>query len=244
MDDYATLKDRHAIINSTIEEFTTGVPHDEPMVIAGSTRQAIDRCFSHDSVDEILKALEAEAEAATETSSWAKATLKTLHERSPTSVRVTLRLLRLGRRWGISEAFQREYLLAGKFMNHSDFTEGVTARLINKPATTPEWNPATLAETSDALVDEFFKMEDGARLPLLNPSAEHDYKWYPYGYLALPREADVEHAVRQGDKSRAQVVRWFEEQRNGKMGVREKVEEVLARRTKVDGKKCTWIAEE
>jgi 3-hydroxyisobutyryl-CoA hydrolase len=42
--------------------------------------------------------------------------------------------MRLGKSWSISETFQREYQMAAKFMRHPDFTEGVSALLIQKPA--------------------------------------------------------------------------------------------------------------
>ena len=43
------LESRLEVINGTIEEFATGLPHDQPMHIAGTLRQAIDRCFSKNS---------------------------------------------------------------------------------------------------------------------------------------------------------------------------------------------------
>ncbi len=214
------------------------------MTIQGNIRAAIDRCFCHNSVAQIVAALEAEAEGGN-ASEWATSTLKILHERSPTSVYVTLRLLRLGRRWMIGEAFQREYILAGKFMAHPDFTEGVTAKLINKPPTQPKWSPASLADMTDAKVDEFFKMEGLERLPLLNPSAEYDYREYPFAHLALPSEGEIERVVRMGEMTRAEVVQHFEHQRDGKLGVRAKVNEVLRRKTTVnEAEKCAWIAAE
>ena len=237
--DYASLQERYAIINSTIEEYVTGLPHDQPMALAGPTRQAIDRCFSQDSIDVILAALKQED------SEWAQKTLQTLHERSPTSVRVALRQMRLGSRWSIGETFQREYVLASKFMEHPDFVEGVSARLMRKPAETPKWQPATLESSDDSAADAFFAVEGAERLALLKTGAEADYDEYPHGWTGLPREQDVERTVRQGDLSRAQVVAWFEEQRQGKQGVRAKVEEIVARMTRVDDAtgRCSWIAD-
>lgn len=40
--DGATLESRNEIVNSTIEEFATGVP-DEPFTLSGEIREAIDR---------------------------------------------------------------------------------------------------------------------------------------------------------------------------------------------------------
>src|SRR5262249_41962293 len=47
-------------VNDTIEEFCTGLPHDEPILLGGELRRAIDRCFGRDSVGEIVAALQAE----------------------------------------------------------------------------------------------------------------------------------------------------------------------------------------
>ncbi|KAF3346893.1 Triosephosphate isomerase [Verticillium dahliae VDG2] len=119
--DYDSLAHRLAVINSTIEEYTTGLPYGEPILLAGELRRAIDRCFTKDSVPEILKALEAEEGA---TKAWAQKTLETLHKRSPTAVHVTLRQMRVGRDWSIAKTFQREHQIAAHFMQHPDFTEG------------------------------------------------------------------------------------------------------------------------
>ncbi|KAI9678627.1 MAG: hypothetical protein M1817_005684 [Caeruleum heppii] len=236
--DYATLKDRCTIINSTIEEYVTGLPEDEPMTLSGPIRQAIDRCFAYDSIDDIISALKKED------SEWAQKTLKTLHERSPTSVRVALRQMRLGRSWGIGEAFQREAVMASKFMEHPDFVEGVSARLIRKPAETPRWQPASLEESNDALVEDFFKVEGSERLTLLSEGPDWNYLHYPMGWIGLPTEDEVQRVVREGEKSREQIVEAFLVEREFKQGVREKVDEILARKTRADGKMCFWIADD
>lgn len=41
-DDNATSEEKCNIVNSTIEEFVTGLP-DEPITLAGTVREAIDR---------------------------------------------------------------------------------------------------------------------------------------------------------------------------------------------------------
>src|SRR2546421_8327682 len=125
--DYETYQEHLQLIDATIEEFVTGLPHDQPILLAGETREAIDRCFSQRSVPEIISALEKE------NTDWATKTIETLRQRSPTAVYVTLRQMMLGREWSIQETFQREYHIAAAFMAHPDFTEGVTAQLIRKP---------------------------------------------------------------------------------------------------------------
>ena len=184
-----------------------------------------------------MSALESE----TEESEWAQKTLQALHERSPTSVRVTLRQMRLGRRWTIDETFQREYLLAEKMMRYPDFNEGVSARLIRKPAESPRWQPPTLSSPTSS-IDDFFRVEGSHRLGLLNQGAEANYAEYPHAWLGLPREEDVERQVRKGNQTREQVSKIFEEQRAGKQGVAEKVTDILSRRTFLVEGMCSWMA--
>ncbi|KAL7265886.1 3-hydroxyisobutyryl-CoA hydrolase [Rhizina undulata] len=41
--DHSSLQERWEIVDSTIEEFVTGLPENEPFVLSGATREAIDR---------------------------------------------------------------------------------------------------------------------------------------------------------------------------------------------------------
>jgi 3-hydroxyisobutyryl-CoA hydrolase len=200
----------------------------------------LNRCFGHDTIEAILSAL------AEEGTPWAKRTIQTLQERSPTAVRVTLRQMRLGRRWSIAEAFQREYHIAGKMMDHPDFVEGVSARLIRKPAEIPKWQPTSLESANDVDTESFFKVEGEQKLQLININSEvGDYHEYPHGWLNLPSERDIEFVVREGQKTASEVIEHFVEVRRGKAGVREKVSEVLARKTRAaedHGSNLSWIS--
>ena len=245
--DYDSLTTRLESINNTIAEFDTGLPHDEPMLLAGNLRKAIDRCFRHNNIERIISALQDEANRSPETDpsnirAWAEKTLHTLSERSPTSLRVALRQMQVGRRWSIAETFQREYELAGKFMSHPDFAEGVAARLINKSPTTPVWNPAGLDGVSERDVDQLFQPEAGGKRLALVDTGMGDYSEYPFS-LGLPREEEVEDVVRQGAKRRAGVVKQFLRERKQKVGVREKVEEILRRCCEEDEQGfLIWVA--
>jgi len=229
--DFQTMEERCQLIDSTIEEYCTGLPHDEPIHLSGELRNAIDRCFSKNSVPEIIAALKAEEG---QTKEWAAKTLKTLHQRSPTSVYVTLRQMRLGRRWSIAETFRREYSIAAKFMRHPDFTEGVHALLIRKDGS-PKWQPASLEDIKpeDNVEDKFFQNEGEQRLPLLN---EFDWREYRFNF-GIPTESEIEKVWMEGGKSTKRVADIFVEQRRGKQGVKEVVDEILKRKAKkVDGK--------
>lgn len=236
--DYETLDQRLTLIDSTIEEFCTGLPHDEPMLLSGEIRNAIDRCFTKDNVPAIITALKAEEGA---TKEWAEKTLATLGQRSPTSVYVTLRQMRLGRNWSIAETFQREHQLAGKFMRHPDFTEGVHALLIRKDGK-PQWQPASLdaIKPEDNIADPFFKVEGSERLRLLN---EIDYTQYPHARFGIPKESEVQAVVNSGGLSQKGVVDHFINQRKQKQGVKQVVQEIVTRKTKKEGDRLVWITE-
>jgi 3-hydroxyisobutyryl-CoA hydrolase len=243
--DSATLQDRLKIINSTIEEFTTGLPHDQPMgsSISGKIRNSIDYVFQpvHD-IDQVLSALEGlinldSIEPGTDAvREWAAKTKKTITQRSPTSVRVTLQQLRKGQNWSIAETFRREHAMASKFMEHPDFVEGVSSLLIRKPRTTPQWQPSELSKVVDADIDAFF-----TATPDLELLSTEDYREYPHAWIGLPREKDVESFVNQkGNVTRAETVEHFVESSSGKLGAREKVEDILERKATEEKGRLRW----
>jgi enoyl-CoA hydratase len=118
-------------------------------------RPEIDRCFAGDSVEKILDALAAEAKAGGAQADWAADTHAGLLTKSPTSLKITLRQLLIGRDYDLDAALALEYRLTQHVMAGHDFYEGVRAMLIDKDQK-PRWRPATLAEVGDDMVDSFF----------------------------------------------------------------------------------------
>jgi 3-hydroxyisobutyryl-CoA hydrolase len=235
--DYDSLETRLTLINSTIEEFCTGLPHDEPILLSGELRNAVDRCFTQKTVPDIIATLKAEEG---ETKEWAEKTLKTLHQRSPTAVYVTLRQMQLGRSWSIAETFKREHQMAAKFMRHPDFTEGVHALLIRKDGK-PKWQPASLEDikSGDKIADPFFQVEGEQSLKLLS---KEDYSEYPWGRFGIPSETDVRAVWMRGGQSTKKVVDIFVEQRQSKQGVKEVVSEILKRKARKDEDRPIWLS--
>lgn len=228
--DFYTMEQRLHLINDAIEEYATGLPHDQPMKIAGELRKAIDRCFSKGTVGEILQALKEEPEGPAK--EWADKTLATLHARSPTSVHVALKQMQKSREsgWSIADTFKREHQMATQFMRHPDFVEGVSALLIRKDKK-PKWQPASLEDISEKarIAEPFFQiLPETEPLELLT---DNDYVEYPYRKFGLPREEEVKKVVEAGNYTAAQVVERFVEQRMGKQGIREVVSEILSRKT-------------
>ncbi|KAK7751690.1 3-hydroxyisobutyryl-CoA hydrolase [Diatrype stigma] len=242
--DYYTIEERLAVIEMTIEEYATGLPHNEPMVLAGELRNAIDRCFGQATVPEIIAALQQEQGP---TQAWAEKTLATLHQRSPTSVHVALRQMQIGKTWSIAETFRKEHQVAAKFMQHHDFVEGVTARLISKedPKPTPQWQPASLEAIppSQDVAGPFFEESDD--VPALQLMNDLDYTQYPYSAFGVPTENDVRDSVLGVARTRQQIRDDFVAQKKGRQGIGMIVDEILARKTRVDSfGKAVWLHEE
>ena len=225
--DYMDLNKRFKIINATIEEFSTGLPAERPH-ISGELRKVIDTVF-HDDQPGISNIMESLEQVKTghndpEIQKWADKTIQTINSRSPISVSVALRQMRIGRQWSIAQTFQKEYDIASRFMAHPDFVEGVTARLVERKKERPNWKPNTLQDVKNNDVDAFFAGSDGAPLPLIS---ETDYKEYPHAWIGLPKEGEI---LREASgQKREDVVAKLLEKYEGKQGVREKIAEVLER---------------
>ncbi|MGD9615873.1 MAG: enoyl-CoA hydratase/isomerase family protein [Alphaproteobacteria bacterium] len=127
-------------------------PGEPPLAAQGD---AIDRCFASETMEEILDALAREAASGSPDSDWAGETRALLTTKSPTSLKVTLRQLIVGRGFDLEQALALEYRLTQHFMEGHDFYEGVRAVVIDKDQN-PCWQPATLAEVSDAMVEGYF----------------------------------------------------------------------------------------
>ena len=113
-------------------------------------REAIDRLFAFDTVEEIFSALAAEG------SDWAMAQLAILKTKSPQSLKVTLRQLRTGATLNsFADNMAMEYALGGRVVRTHDFQEGVRAVIVDKD-NAPKWSPATLDGVTDAVLDDLF----------------------------------------------------------------------------------------
>jgi enoyl-CoA hydratase len=138
-------------IDSTLTRFAKD-PGPAPLA---ALRPAIDRCFAGGSIEEILDTLAAETTADGSDGGWAAETRADLLTKSPTSLKITLRQLTIGRDYDLAAALALEYRLTQHVMAAHDFYEGVRAMLIDKDQK-PRWQPATLVEVNDRVVDAYF----------------------------------------------------------------------------------------
>jgi len=233
----------HEVINMAIEEYST-LTDTKKIGFEQETRQIIDRCFRHDTVEAILEALDRE-----KATSFTRETKSKMLHYSPTSLRVILKLLRAGAKMTLGDCLKMEYDLVQKFLATPDFSEGVDALLVRKPREKPKWQPAALSDLPTETIDRlYFTTPSPNALQLHNAL---DFKEYPYQRYALPSELEVRAAVlgessefrnSGGIASTDEAVKWFKMERKKKKGVEEKIRDILSRKTIIiDGKLC-WQA--
>jgi enoyl-CoA hydratase len=113
-------------------------------------RGAIDRLFASDRLEDVLAALEADG------GEWAAQQLATLRTKSPQTMKVSLKLLLDGKTMPTFEdEMRQEFAVGSHVVQRHDFIEGVRALIIDKD-NAPKWNPASVEEVSEHLIDQIF----------------------------------------------------------------------------------------
>lgn len=135
-----------AEITKLIDGFATG---DAAGPVA-AMESKIDGLFAYDRMEDIVAALKRDG------SGFAQATLKTLGEKSPRGMVVTLKLLRLARQTPtLEECLVREYRAANEVFRSDDFREGVRAAVIDKDRN-PTWSPPRIEDVTPAMIAPYF----------------------------------------------------------------------------------------
>jgi len=133
-------------ITTLITGFATG----ERSGPVAAMQSRIDVWFAHDRMEDIVAALEKDG------SELAQSTLKTLDEKSPRGMVVTLKLLRLARNARtLEECLVREYRAALEVFRSDDFREGVRAAVIDKDRN-PKWSPPRIEDVTPELLTPYF----------------------------------------------------------------------------------------
>jgi enoyl-CoA hydratase len=131
-----------ADVKTLIDSFATS----ETAGPVAAMQAKIDAWFAYDRMQDIVAALEADG------SELAQATLKTLSEKSPRGMVVTLKLLRLARTASsLEECLVREYRAALQVFASDDFREGVRAAVIDKDRN-PKWSPQRIEDVTPEMV--------------------------------------------------------------------------------------------
>ena len=132
-------------VSKLINGFATG----EAGGPVAAQEPAIDALFGFDRMEDIFAALKRDG------SEFAQATLKTLDEKSPRGMVVTLKLLRLARAASsLEECLVREYRAACEVFRSDDFREGVRAAVIDKDRN-PTWSPSRIEDVTPDLLAHY-----------------------------------------------------------------------------------------
>jgi enoyl-CoA hydratase len=133
-------------VQTLIDSFGTG----ETTGPVAAVQSKIDAWFAHDRMEDIFASLQRDG------SELAQSTLKTLNEKSPRGMVVTLKLLRLARgSVSLEECLVREYRAALEVFRSDDFREGVRAAVIDKDRN-PRWSPSRVEDVTSAMLAPYF----------------------------------------------------------------------------------------
>jgi enoyl-CoA hydratase len=120
-------------------------------------RQVIARCFSADSVLQIVARLESEKGRDAE---WARTVAAELRQRAPLSLVVTHRHIRESKSRDLRQVLEGDFRLACRFLEDRDFYEGVRAVVIDKD-NAPAWVPSNLKSITREIVEPYFDQSAG-----------------------------------------------------------------------------------
>jgi enoyl-CoA hydratase len=135
---------------SAIETLLTEFECDAGRPSLAAHQDEIARLFGGESVEEIVAALEAAD------SDWAREQLLILKTKSPQTLKVAFRQLRLGGSMrNFADNMAMEYRIGARVVQRHDFLEGVRAVIIDKD-NAPRWNPPKLEEVTDEMLDSIF----------------------------------------------------------------------------------------
>jgi len=109
----------------------------------------IQSCFSKSSVEDIIYSLE------TYGNEWCRNTADILKKKSPTSLKVTLQELQLGKKLDFDDCMEMENKITQQMIKGQDFFEGIRSVIIDKDQS-PNWKPATLSDVKKEDVSHYF----------------------------------------------------------------------------------------
>ena len=146
----ALTKVRTGITCAEVKALIAGFSTGETAGPVAAMQDKIDRWFAYDRMEDIVAALQRDG------LELALSTLKTLNEKSPRGMVVTLKLLRLARAsHSLEECLVREYRAALEVFGSDDFREGVRAAVIDKDRS-PNWSPPRIEDVTSEMVAPYF----------------------------------------------------------------------------------------
>ena len=115
-----------------------------------SLNKNINNIFKYNKVEKIISLLESSNEI------WAEEAFKAMNKSSPTSLKISLKQLRLSKYKSFKDNLIMDYRLSQSCMTGVDFYEGVRSVLVDKDFK-PIWSPNKVQDVSSKLVVSHFK---------------------------------------------------------------------------------------
>ena len=115
-----------------------------------SLNKNINNIFKYNKVEKIISLLESSNEI------WAEEAFKAMNKSSPTSLKISLKKLRLSKYKSFKDNLIMDYRLSQSCMTGVDFYEGVRSVLVDKDFK-PIWSPNKVQDVSSKLVVSHFK---------------------------------------------------------------------------------------
>jgi enoyl-CoA hydratase len=135
---------------AAVETLLTQFEGDAGRPPLAAHQDEIARLFAGDSVEAIV------ADLKTADTDWAREQLAVLSTKSPQTMKVAFRQLKLGGAMTrFSDNMAMEYRIGARVVQRHDFLEGVRAVIVDKD-NAPKWDPPTLEAVSETLIDGIF----------------------------------------------------------------------------------------
>lgn len=146
---FATIKTR-LIAGEDIDAILADVSETPNEGDARWHQNDIARWFDADNFDQVMANVEADK------SEFAQGALKLLKRQCPLSVKSTFHALREVESYtSVEQSLQLEFRFCAASLKGKNFYEGIRAAVIDKDRN-PKWEPATLAEVSDQMINNMF----------------------------------------------------------------------------------------
>ncbi|RZS04604.1 hypothetical protein BHM03_00034966, partial [Ensete ventricosum] len=144
----------------------------------------INKCFSKQSVEEILSCLEQQVISGNE--KWITTAIKSIKTTSPISLKLFLLSIRKGRTEDLKQCLIREYRMISHVFRRTvsnDFYEGVRAKILDKD-NNPKWEPTKLELVSNEMLEKYLtKLDEDEAWEDLQLPSQHGHTNPPIAKL-------------------------------------------------------------
>lgn len=120
----------------------------------------IDMAFGEASVLQILQKLDHMGAQEGAIGAWAQKAVETMRTKSPTSLEIAFRQLRMGNSLSMHQCMELEYRIVSRVLCGVEFYEGIRAAIIDKDGA-PQWTPASLEAVDANEIDAIFSQLTG-----------------------------------------------------------------------------------